>query len=146
MWRWSRDDVPVRPLRGQGGCTMRMKFCPHCGKAHPANACCPCRRRKRRPTPGDATRRKREPWRKEYSGPEYQAARQEVIERQKGRCKDCGTVCARKVDGRWHTKGCGGEVDHEVPLRQGGTSEASSMALRCKRCHARADARRRRHE
>lgn len=86
-----------------------------------------------------------EPWRKEYSSPEYQDACQKVIERQNGRCKDCGVVCARKVDGRWMTKGCGGEVDHEVPLREGGTSDPSNLALRCKRCHSRADARRKRH-
>ncbi len=123
---------------------MRMMYCPHCGNAHPVNARCRCRGTKRRPTSGDASRRIREPWRREYGSPKFQDARQEVIERQRGRCRDCGAVCARKVGGRWMTKGCGGEVDHEVPLRDGGASDASNLTLRCKRCHARADARRRR--
>ena len=118
-------------------------FCPHCGSIVPAGRTCPCRKRKRKPTPGDATRGEREPWRREYRDPQYQRNRQAVIERQRGRCIDCGEVCASWDGSKWATKPYGGEVDHEVPLCEGGTSSTKTMALRCKRCHGKAEAKRR---
>lgn len=110
-------------------------FCPHCYRIVPAGSTCPCRNR-------DARRREAEPWRKAYRDPEYIRNRQAAIERQHGRCKDCGRVCATWDGARWATAGTG-EVDHEVPLARGGTNDASNLALRCLRCHRRADARRR---
>lgn len=38
----------------------------------------------------------------------------------------------------------GGEVDHIVPLCQGGSSAPENLALRCKSCHGLKDARLRR--
>ena len=38
----------------------------------------------------------------------------------------------------------GGEVDHVKALSEGGTNDAENLALRCKSCHAKRDAKRRR--
>lgn len=112
------------------------KFCPHCYRVVPAGKTCPCRNR-------DALRKATEPWRESYRVKEYERNRQLAIERQRGRCKDCGRVCAALEGGRWRTRGHGGEVDHEVPLADGGTNDASNLALRCLSCHRKADKRRR---
>ena len=111
-------------------------FCPHCHSIVPAGRTCPCRNR-------DARRKAREPWRQSYHDPEYARNRQVAIERQRGRCKDCGRPAAKWDGVRWLTMGMG-EVDHEVPLARGGTNDASNLALRCLHCHRRADAARRR--
>lgn len=113
-------------------------FCPHCRRVVPAGRTCPCRTDGR-----DDRRRRLEPWRSSYSDPEYVRNRAAAIERQSGLCLDCGRVCAEKVGGEWRTMRLGGEVDHVVPLSQGGTNKASNLALRCRSCHRRADARRR---
>ena len=119
-------------------------FCPYCHGIVPAGRRCPCRKAKRKPTPGDADRRQREPWRGNYSTAEYRRNRQAAIERTQGRCTDCGCTCAEKRDGVWRTAGLGGEVDHLVALEDGGGNEPSNLALRCKSCHANRDAARRR--
>ena len=110
-------------------------FCPHCFSVVPAGKTCPCRNR-------DAQRRKAEPWRANYRDVEYLRNRQVAIERQHGTCKDCGRVAARWDGEKWVTKGIG-EVDHELPLSQGGTNDVRNLALRCLHCHRRADANRR---
>ena len=118
-------------------------FCPYCKRIVPAGERCQCRPRpKRKPTPGDATRSEREPWRKAYSSSEYQAARQRAIERQRGLFMDCGRPCAWYDGKRWRTAGMGGEVDHEQPLRDGICNER--LTLRCKSCHAKVENLRRR--
>ena len=123
---------------------MARKYCPHCGGTFTGDRC-PCRPRpKRKPTAGDATRAQREPWRNNYSGREYRRNRQKVIERQRGRCKDCGAVCAKHDGAKWVTAHYGGEVDHERPLCEGGTNDTGNLALRCKSCHGKAEYRRRR--
>ena len=109
-------------------------YCPQCGKVVPAGRRCGCTGRDR----------SAEPWRREYRDREYIRNRQAAIGRQRGRCADCGRVCAEYVGGEWRTRRLGGEVDHIVPLAQGGTSEAGNLALRCRSCHRRADAARRR--
>lgn len=119
-------------------------FCPYCHGIVPASQRCPCRKAKRKPTPGDATRQQREPWRRSYGDPEYQRNRQTAIERTGGRCTDCNRMCAEKRDGRWYTASLGGEVDHLVALEDGGTNEVGNLALRCKSCHGKRDAARRR--
>lgn len=123
---------------------MPRKFCPHCGGTFTGKRCACRPRPKRKPTEGDKTRAQREPWRNNYSDGEYRRNRQEVIERQRGCCKDCGAVCAKHDGTKWVTAPYGGEVDHEVPLCEGGTNDVSNMALRCKRCHGKAEAKRRR--
>ena len=110
-------------------------FCPYCCKVVPAGKTCPCRNR-------DARRKRLEPWRENYSDQEYVRNRQAAIERQRGRCKDCGRIAAQWDGSSWKTKGIG-EVDHEVPLCQGGTNDVCNLALRCLPCHRRADAERR---
>ena len=112
------------------------RFCPYCNSIVPAGRECPCRNRGQR-------RKQGEPWRESYSQRDYERNRQAVIERQRGRCKDCGRVCAEWDGARWRTQRLGGEVDHEVPLAEGGANEASNLALRCRHCHRRADAARR---
>lgn len=120
------------------------KFCPHCGRTF-SGARCPCRPRpKRNPTQGDKARAEREPWRANYASAEYQESRQQAIARTKGRCTDCGRQCAWFDGKRWRTAGMGGEVDHVVPLREGGTNDTANLALRCKSCHGLKDAERRR--
>ena len=118
-------------------------FCPHCFRVVPAGMECPCRKRKRKPTPGDATRSEREPWRSEYGKREFRKNRQLVIDRQHGACIDCGTTCAHFDGEKWVTAPYGGEVDHIVPLCEGGTNDARNLALRCKRCHSIAETARR---
>lgn len=121
------------------------RFCPHCGRTVPAGSRCPCRPRpKRKPTPGDATRGEREPWRRAYATEEYRAARQRAIARTRGRCSDCGRVCAWFDGGRWRTSGMGGEVDHVKALSEGGGNDERNLELRCRSCHRRRDERRRR--
>lgn len=110
-------------------------FCPHCHSIVPAGKTCPCRERAR-------DRKATEPWRSSYRDREYVRNRQVAIERQHGRCKDCGRPAATWDGAQWTTKGMG-EVDHEVPLRAGGTNDAGNLALRCLSCHRRADAQRR---
>lgn len=122
-------------------------YCPYCASVVPAGKVCRCRRssvkHERKPTPGDATRSEREPWRARYSGAEYKRARQEAIGRQQGRCCDCGRVCAEWDGAKWRTARLGGEVDHVVPLCEGGTDEPSNLRLRCKSCHGKEEAKRR---
>ena len=123
----------------------RLVFCPKCGTVHITGARCPNDpRRKRRPTPADAGRAVNEPWRRAYGTQPYLRARQAVIERQGGRCADCGKACASKKNGRWTTAKGGGEVDHEVALCEGGSNDPSNLTLRCRSCHAKRDAKRRR--
>ena len=120
-------------------------FCPYCGSIVPAGRRCACRPHpKRKPTANDKTRMQREPWRINYTTPEYQRARQEAIERTKGRCTDCGTVCAWHDGTKWRTAGMGGEVDHVRALSEGGSNDPSNLELRCKSCHGKRDAKRRR--
>lgn len=123
----------------------RLVFCPRCGGTHPVGARCPSLpKRERKPTAADATRAEREPWRSEYGTAEYRRERQEAIARTRGRCADCGRVCAEKRNGRWTTAALGGEVHHERALRDGGPSSKGNLVLLCRSCHAKRDAARRR--
>lgn len=119
-------------------------FCPYCHAIVPAGQRCPCRKSKRKPTPGDAARKQREPWRGNYGTAEYQRNRQTAIERTQGRCTDCDCKAAEHDGTKWRTAPYGGEVDHLVALEDGGNNEPSNLALRCKSCHAKRDAARRR--
>lgn len=120
-------------------------FCPHCGSIVSAGQRCNCRPRpKRKPTQGDKTRMQREPWRINYTTAEYQKARQEAIQRTRGRCTDCGKPCAWWDGSKWRTAGMGGEVDHLKALCEGGTNDPANLELRCKSCHGKRDAKRRR--
>lgn len=127
---WRVDKVAM-------GKSKRPTFCPYCWSVVPAGRPCPCRDR-------DAQRRLAEPWRSSYGKREYMRNRQAAIARQHGRCMDCGEVCAEWDGSSWRTQRLGGEVDHVIPLRNGGSNDASNLALRCKYCHRRADAERRR--
>jgi 5-methylcytosine-specific restriction endonuclease McrA len=85
----------------------------------------------------------RESWHRNYYDPDYLTARQEAIERTKGRCTDCGKICAWYDGTRWRTAGMGGEVDHVTALCDGGTNDPANLELRCKSCHGKHDSKRR---
>ena len=126
------------------GKSKRPTFCPHCGSVVPAGQRCNCRPRpKRKPTQGDLTRSEREPWRTRYAKAGYRKARQVAIGNQRGRCFDCGKVCAQWDGTEWRTAELGGEVDHVKPLCEGGTDEPGNLRLRCKSCHGKVEAKRR---
>lgn len=94
----------------------------------------------------DKERLVNEPWRKHGYGSEYRSQRQQTIERQQGRCKDCSKqVAIKQADGTWLCS-LGGQVHHEVPLCDGGSSRASNLALLCPSCHYKRDAKRRANE
>ena len=126
-------------------------YCPYCNGIVPPGERCHCRskaftprpKRKRKPTKGDETRKEREPWRSNYSTTEYRRARQTAIGRTKGRCTDCGRICAWHDGHEWRTAGMGGEVDHVKALSEGGTNDPTNLQLRCRSCHAKRDAARR---
>ena len=120
-------------------------FCPHCGRIVPDGQRCDCRPRpKRKPTQGDATRKQREPWRKQYGNRTYRKARQQAIARTDGRCAVCGARCAYHDGTKWLTASMGGEVHHRKALCEGGSDDASNLMLVCKSCHKRLDDARRR--
>ncbi len=126
---------------------MLGTFCPWCGRIVPKGARCDCRPKTKRPPvrdkEGERKRKQLEPWRANYTTGEYQHARQEAIARTRGRCTDCGRVCAWHDGKKWRTAGMGGEVDHVRALSEGGTNEPANLELRCKKCHAKRDADRR---
>lgn len=68
----------------------------------------------------DKTRRERETWR-DY-GPEWKHARARVL-RAEPNCRNCG--------------GKATEVDHIVPLKDGGTHDLANLRPMCKSCHSR---------
>lgn len=129
---------------------MRKSYCPTCGSVHAKGERCPLKpprpKRKRKPTANDALRYEREPWRANYSDPDYQRNRQEVIRIQRGCCKHCGKIVARYDGSKWTCAGLGGEVHHKVALCDGGTNDLENLELDCKSCHALIDADRRKHE
>lgn len=92
----------------------------------------------------DRERLDAEPWRAKGYGGQYRSQRQKVIERQCGRCKDCGKqVATKQADGTWSCS-LGGQVHHKVPLSEGGGHGASNLVLLCPSCHYKRDAKRRR--
>lgn len=125
---------------------MRTRLCPHCGKPVPIGQPCPrccsaSRRHGTRSREQEGRRADENPWRSGYSSAEYRRARQEVIERQQGRCAACGRVVAVRMGRQWHTRG--GGVHHLVALSEGGTNSPENLVLLCTRCHNRIDAERR---
>lgn len=109
------------------------RLCPRCGSPMPAGWPCPkCGKEARGPD------RRNQPYRRGYRDPAYEAMRQRVISRQRGRCASCGKVCAELSGGRWRTGGLGGQVHHIVPLSRGGTNSDTNAALLCEACHRRA--------
>lgn len=84
----------------------------------------------------EAERQERQPWRAGYQDPAYRHARRQAIARARGRCEECGEL----LEGA-----C--EVDHVIPLSDGGENLVSNLMVRCLPCHRRktaADKRRRR--
>ncbi len=111
------------------------RLCPRCGTLVPAGGACPkCGRAKRGPD------RREQPYRRGYRDPAYEAMRQRVIARQRGRCAcaSCGKVCAELSGGRWRTGRLGGQVHHIVPLSRGGSNQDTNAVLLCEACQRRA--------
>lgn len=105
-------------------------MCHKCGRRVPPGRRCPCAERRDRSA---------EPWRSAYRDPAWPTARQAVLDRQGGRCAECGAVIAERRGGSWSMLP-GAGVHHVVPLRSGGTNDPANLAGLCGRCHARADA------
>lgn len=61
---------------------------------------------------------------KRTRGYAWMQIRRKVLIDQGFACKDCGHVSASN------------EIDHEVPLEQGGTDDKTNLVVRCKPCHA----------
>ena len=102
------------------------------------------RKRKRANRKSDADRLESEPWRAGGYGSAYRRNRQEVIERQKGRCAVTGKVVAEKSGGTWRITEPGAGVHHKVALSEGGTEDIANLVLLSASAHALVDARRRR--
>jgi 5-methylcytosine-specific restriction protein A len=64
-----------------------------------------------------------QPWRSKYRDPAYHRERQAVLKRAAGRCERC-----RRTDLPL-------QVDHLVPLSQGGTNERANLWALCTYCH-----------
>ena len=99
------------------------------------------KRKNRRP---DSERLAAEPWRATGYGRAYRAARQAVIERQRGRCAVTGRVVAEKRGGTWRITEPGAGVHHRVPLSEGGDESPANLVLLSASAHALVDAERRR--
>jgi 5-methylcytosine-specific restriction protein A len=57
-------------------------------------------------------------------GRRWMRIRQEALLAGKYQCVDCGCLSLRN------------EVDHDVPLEQGGSNEQTNLRIRCPTCHA----------
>ena len=101
-------------------------------------------KKKRTGRRSDAERLAGEPWRKDGYGSRYRKARQDVIERQRGRCAVTGKVVAEKRGGTWRIVEPGAGVHHIVALSEGGGEDASNLVLLSASAHALVDAERRR--
>lgn len=73
-----------------------------------------------------ASNRKRSSKSRERYGKEWQRTRADYLMMQPN-CVDCGRLAA--------------EVDHIVPIDQGGSDDHTNLASRCKSCHSRKTAR-----
>jgi len=100
--------------------------------------------RKRENRRSDAERLAAEPWRANGYGKRYRKARQQVIERQGGKCAVTGKVVAEKRGGTWRITEPGAGVHHKVALCDGGTEDPSNLVLLSASAHALVDAQRRR--
>lgn len=101
---------------------------------------------KRRGRKPDAERLASEPWRADGYGAEYRKARQEVMERQRGRCAVTGEQVAVKSGGTWRIVQPGAGVHHRTALGEDGGADPANLVLLSASAHARADAARRRGE
>jgi len=76
------------------------------------------------PTRSEAERREAQPYREQYTSPEYRRNRTRAIKRARGHCELCGERLLARA-----------QVDHIVPLRDGGSSEVANLQVLCPRCH-----------
>lgn len=125
---------------------MRSRICPRCGKPYLIGQRCPrCAKdtRSTRTKEQESSRFADNPWRRQYDTAVYRKARQQVIERQAGRCASCGRqVASKQPNGHWST--LGGGVHHIQPLSKGGGNVLGNLVLLCTLCHNRIEAERRR--
>ena len=78
--------------------------------------------------------RDRAAYRSGYRDPNYHREKQAALTRSKGACERCGDTAGRR------------EVDHIVPLRDGGANTRANLQVLCQACHkakTRVDRRRR---
>lgn len=72
---------------------------------------------------GEAGRLARQPYRHTYSDPEYRRGRAAALHRAGGTCERCGRSAAHL------------QVDHIVPLRDGGSNARDNLQALCWACH-----------
>ena len=113
------------------GAAARRSSCRTCGVLTDGSPYCAAHS-------AEAERLARQPWRAGYSDPVYLANRAQRLVLCAGRCEECDDPL-----------GQGGECDHLVPLRDGGTNLLENLRWRCLTCHrrkTRRDRRQRRQE
>ncbi len=62
-----------------------------------------------------------------YKSKQWSVIRRDVLNRDANVCRSCGRVCY----------GSNANVDHIVPLEQGGTDDMSNLQTLCRSCHGR---------
>lgn len=120
--------IPVGSSRCVEHATTSLRMgssCVKCGQ--PATSGPYCEQHK------PAQTRSAQPYRRGYSDPAYHRERQATLNRAAGACERCGRYAPL-------------QVDHIVPLRDGGANTRQNLQALCHECHARktaADRRRR---
>ena len=107
---------------------MRM-LCPTCGRVVTGSRCTHCHRgtsRSVRTKKQERERKRKNPWRSNYSRAEYKKACQVALNRTGGRCAVSGLRIADYKGGRWVMRP-GGGIHHKVPLSQGGTNDPDNL-------------------
>lgn len=73
--------------------------------------------------PSYAEKLERQPWRRGYRDPEYHVNRARALNRARKACERCGRSDLKL------------EVDHVVPLSQGGSNGILNLQVLCRLCH-----------
>lgn len=103
------------------GMTLWPKTCVECGKRG-INGTSRCAEHTLPPM-SEAERRRRHPYRANYVDAEYRKNRELALERANGRCERCR-----------EPHGPDKQVDHIVPVRDGGTNDLTNLQVLCRAC------------
>ena len=102
--------------------TFPVRTCTVCGRRG-VHGTARCELHPYPPRESEASRNLRHPYRAEYSSPEYRHNRPLALARAAGRCEACGGPLGESP-----------EVDHVLPVRDGGTSALSNLRALCRSC------------